>query len=384
MLRDTIFLRRLVLKKIFVFLAIAITTSLLFAVEVNINVGGKNEKFDVPIDVANLVNKNKSQIEDALRYHNVSKSDIDKAVTELNKVYDDILDEFGTLTPVTDVENGLNNFSKDLAPAISNAQLMQNVWAEAWLGKLVPGFHLGAGIDLGASQMKITALKDTAKAFGMSEVSDLPDSFVFPTVAGDVRLGGILLPFDIGASFMTIDSSRINALDEAISPMAFDFFTLGFDFRWAILQGKTWQPKFSVGAGYVFTKGGVGISSEEANANLNFKNHTAYLQAQLSKKLLFFIPYIGAKVAYTKSEVNWSATAQWNSIFDGNESDLGNLQNWGILPTEFSGGYDGWKIIPQVYGGFCLDFAIINLTFGIGWDFVDKLASGAFSFRLAW
>lgn len=372
------------MKKILAFLAIAITTSLLFAVEVNINVGGKDEKFDVPIDVANLVNKNKSQIEDALRQHNVSKSDIDKAVTELNKVYYDILDEFGTLTPVTDVENGLNNFSKDLAPAISNTQLMQNVWAEAWLGKLVPGFHLGAGIDLGASQMKITALKDTAKALGFDEVSDLPDSFAFPTVAGDVRLGGILLPFDIGASFMTIDSSRINALDEAISPMAFDFFTLGFDFRWAILEGKTWQPKFSVGGGYVFTKGGVDIVSDEANANLNFKNHTAYLQAQLSKKLLFFIPYIGAKVAYTKSEVNWSATAQWNSIFDGDAGELGNLQNWGILPTEFSGGYDGWKIIPQVYGGFCLDFAILNLTFGVGWDFVDKLASGAVNIRLAW
>lgn len=375
------------MKKILAFLAIAITTSLLFAVEktkVTIKVSGADQEFDVPIDVANLVNKNKSQIEDALRQHNVNKSDIDKAVTELNKVYDDILDEFGTLTPVTDVENGLNNFSKDLAPAISNAQLMQNVWAEAWLGKLVPGFHLGAGIDLGASQMKITALKDTAKALGFDEVSDLPDSFAFPTVAGDVRLGGILLPFDIGASFMTIDSSRINSLNEVIDPVKFDFFTLGFDFRWAILQGKTWQPKFSVGGGYVFTKGGVDIVSDEANANLNFKNHTAYLQAQLSKKLLFFIPYIGAKVAYTKSEVNWSASAQWDSIFEGDAGELGNLQNWGILPTEFSGGYDGWKIIPQVYGGFALDFAILNLTFGVGWDFVDRLASGAVNIRLAW
>lgn len=372
------------MKKIFVFLAIAISTSLLFAEKITIKVGGSDAEFDVPFDVANLVNKNKSQIEAALAEHGVSASQIQSAVNELNNVYDDFMKDFGTLTPLTDVENGLNNFSKDLAPAISNAQLMQNVWAEAWLGKLVPGVHLGAGIDLGASQMKITALKETAKAFGMSEISDMPDSFVFPTVAGDVRLGGIFLPFDIGASFMTIDSSRINALDEAISPMAFDFFTIGFDFRWAILEGKTWQPKFSVGAGYVFTKGGVGISSDEAAANLDFKNHTAYLQAQLSKKLLFFIPYIGAKVAYTKSEVNWSATAQWTSIFDGDDSELGNLQDWGILPTEFSGGYDGWKIIPQVYGGFCLDFAIINLTFGIGWDFVDRLASGSFSFRLAW
>ncbi len=374
------------MKKIILLFAIAITTSFLFAqnVDVNINVDGKSETFNVPIDVANLVNKNKAQIEAALAKNNVTKSQVDSAVKELNKTYKNLLKDFGTSTPLADVENGLNNFSGDLSVAISNAQLMQNVWAEAWLGKLVPGFHLGAGIDVGASQMKIGALKETAKALGINEVSDLPDSFAFPTVAGDIRLGGILLPFDIGASFMTIDSSRINTIDELISPMSFDFFTLGFDFRWAILQGKTWQPKFSVGAGYVFTKGGVGIVSDEANANLNFKNHTAYVQAQLSKKLLFFIPYIGAKVAYTKSEVNWGATAQWSSILGGSETEFGNLADWGILPTEFSGGYSGYKIIPQVYGGFCLDFFILNLTFGVGWDFVDRLASGAVNIRLAW
>lgn len=372
------------MKKIFVFLAIAVSTSLLFAEQVSITITASDgsTSINVPVDVANLYYKNQHQIDEALK--KVTKDQITTAVKELNDVYDDILSDFGTLTPLTDVEKGLNNFSKDLAPAISNAQLMQNVWGEAWIGKLVPGVHMGAGIDVGASQMKITALKETAKALGINEVSDLPDSFAFPTVAGDVRLGGILLPFDFGVSFMTFDSSRINALDEAISPMQFDFFTLGFDFRWAILEGKTWHPKFSVGGGYVFTKGGVDIVSDDANANMSFRNHTAYIQAQLSKKLLFFIPYIGTKVAYTKSKVNWSATAQWKSIFDGNESELGNLQNWGILPTEFSGGYDGWKIIPQVYGGFCLDIFILNLTFGVGWDFVDRLASGAVSVRLAW
>lgn len=372
------------MKKIPAFFAIAITTSLLFAETVTIKINGNNENFEVPLDVANVVKKNKLQIEASLAEHNVSATEVHNAVNELNDVYDSLLEDFGTDKPLTDVENGLNTFSKDLAPAISNAQLMQNVWAESWLGKLVPGVHMGAGVDVGASQMKITALKETAKALGVSEISDIPDSFLFPTVAGDVRLGGILLPFDIGASFMTIDSSRINMLDDAISPMQFDFFTLGFDLRWAILQGKTWHPKFSIGAGYVFTKGGIGMVGDEASANMDFKNHTVYVQAQISKKLLFFIPYLGAKVAYTKSEVNWSAAAQWSGILGGDAGEFGKLQDWGILPTEFSGGYSGHKIIPQVYGGFALDFFIFNLTFGVGWDFVDRLASGAVNIRLAW
>ena len=127
-LRDTIFFRRLILKKIFVFLAIAITTSLLFA-ETSIRLNGID--YSVPDDVANLYYKNQHQIDNALK--GVNNNEIKDAIDEINRVYKDILDDFGTLTPLTDVENGLNNFSKDLAPAISNAKLIQNVWAEACL-----------------------------------------------------------------------------------------------------------------------------------------------------------------------------------------------------------------------------------------------------------
>lgn len=367
------------MKKILALFVIALMTSLLFARKMTVN----GWEVDVPDDLADLVEKNLPQIEDALKENNVTKDQLESAVKE----YEKLAENFNTATPVGDVTKGLDKFSGDLADAIANAQLMQNVWAEAWLGKLVPGFHIGAGLDVGASQMKITALKDTAKALGMDGLSELPDSFAFPTVAGDVRLGGIVLPFDFGVSFMTIDSSRISKLDDVLSSigdgMKFDFLTLGFDFRYALLQGDRGLPKISLGAGYVFTRGNLDFAGDEATANLDFKKHTVYLQAQMSKKLLFFIPYFGVRVAYTKSEINWSASANWDNILPA-DGDFAGLQDWGILPTEFAGGYQGYKIIPQVYGGFCLDFFIFNLTLGAGWDFVDRLGSAAVSVRLAW
>ena len=384
------------MKKFLALFVIALMTSLLFAKSIRVKVGGEYVDVDIPDDFAGLIEGNLSQIEEALEREGVSKDDLLNAVDDFNDVYKDLVNDFGTATPVGDVTKGLDKFSGDLADAIANAQLMQNVWAEAWLGKLVPGFHIGAGLDVGASQMKITALKDTAKALGMDGLSGLPDSFAFPTVAGDVRLGGIVLPFDFGVSFMTIDSSRISKLDDLLSSigdgMKFDFLTLGFDFRYALLQGDRGLPKISLGAGYVFTRGNLDFASDEASANLNFKKHTVYLQAQISKKLLFFIPYFGARVAYTKSEINWSASANWENILPGGsdvgsgegEFGLSDLQSWGILPTEFAGGYQGYKIIPQVYGGFCLDFFIFNLTLGAGWDLVDRLGSAAVSVRLAW
>lgn len=373
------------MKKFLALFVIALMTSLLFARSITVN----GWVVDVPDDVADLVEKNLPQIEDALKEHNVTESQLQSAVEQLNEYYDDLVESFGTGSPLGDVTKGLDRFSSDLADAIANTQLMQNVWAEAWLGKLVPGFHLGAGLDVGVSQMKITALKDMAKALGMDGLSELPDSFAFPTVAGDVRLGGIILPFDFGFSFMTIDSTRINKLDEVLSSvgdgMKFDFLTLGFDFRYALLQGDRGLPKISLGAGYVFTRGNLDFAGDEASAGLDFNKHTAYLQAQISKKLLFFIPYFGARVAYTKSKVNWRVSAEWDSILpDADDGLFGDLKDWGIFPTEFAGGYQGYKIIPQVYGGFCLDFFIFNLTLGAGWDFVDRLGSVAVSVRLAW
>lgn len=366
-------------KTLFFTMLFALASAFTFAESVTIKVGGSNETFDLPSDVANLVRQNQAQIETELEKHNITKDQVQSAVGELNNIYSSM-----SYQPLGVSTKGLDNFSEDLAASIANAQLMQNVWAEAWIGKLIPGFHMGIGVNVGAAELKIDTLKETAKALEIDSMNDLPNSFAFPTVAADLRLGGILLPFDVGVSYMTIDSTKISKLNTAISPLSFDFYTIGVDARWAICQGKGLAPKISIGAGYVYTKGGVNIDGDEANAGLNFTSKNIYAQAQISKKLLFIVPFAGAKLSYVKSDVNWNVNAHWANILDGNTSELGNLEEWEILPKNFSGGYNDTNLIPQVYGGIGLDLFVINLNVAVGYDFSNKLLSAAANFRIAW
>lgn len=126
----------------------------------------------------------------------------------VNEAYENIKDYIPTDSPFTVAENGLNDFCDDLADVIPNSQTQQNVYAEAWIGKLFPGFHFGAGVNAGVSALDVSTLKDAALALGVDDVKDINDTLVFPTITVDARLGGIILPFDIGVTAMSIDTSR--------------------------------------------------------------------------------------------------------------------------------------------------------------------------------
>ena len=344
---------------------------------------------DVPDEIASLVLDNQEKIQQALLKNNVTAADLQDAVGEVRKAYDALISD-GTLktgTPYTTTVNGLNSFSELLGDVIPNSQGQQNVWANAWIGTLAPTpLHFGFGINAGATKLDLSALIQTADALGIS-MSGIPSTLVWPTVTADIRLGGIKLPFDIGFICMSLDSSMLNG---KIDPVDFDFLAIGGDFRYALVKGLTGiKPRISLGAGYYFTRAGVEIKNDEADAGMKLKTHSIFLSAQASAKLLFFVPFIGTRVMFTNFNVDWSVRAKWESILASSSTDSGKLSDaasWGILPDEFSGGssygfFD--NVRPIIYGGFSLDIAVIDLTFSVSYDFISKLPSGAFSFRFA-
>lgn len=273
------------------------------------------------------------------------------------------------------VTAGLNGFCDDLSRTIPNTQLVQNVWAEAWIGKFIPGFHIGAGVNAGVAKLEIGELKNAAEVLEI-DMSDFGDSLVFPTITADLRLGGILFPFDFGFTVMKLDSTKISALDDAISPVAFDFFTIGFDARWAFLDGEGWLPKISAGAGYAYTKGSFGMAESGNSANLDFRSSMFYLQGQVSKKLLFFVPFVGVKLGFASSDVDWDVCATWD--VDAGGTSYSSEEN-------FSGsGGGGIQFIPNFCAGFCLDFFVVNLTASAGYDLASGLWNAALSLRIAY
>lgn len=368
--------------------AFAFAASGLFAKPLTVKGVDGEITIDIPDDFYNLVSGRVDEINNALSENGVKKSQISNAADKVNEAYVNIKKYIPTDSPFTVAENGLNDFCDDLADVIPNSQTQQNVYAEAWIGKIFPGFHFGTGVNAGVSALDVSTLKDAALALGVDDVKDINDTLVFPTITVDARLGGIILPFDIGITAMSIDTSKIGAVDEAIDPVAIDFFTLGADIRYAIFQGGFMRPKWSVGAGFYYTKGGVDVDDDSAKASLDFKSTTFMVNTQASIKLLCLVPFIGGRAMFSKTSVDWKVNADWASII-AEESDtyydgVADALKWGILPSSFSGSSSGFSVYPQVFGGIGLDLLFLNLTVSGSYDIASKIPSAAVSVRVAW
>lgn len=372
-------------------MACAFAASGLFAIDYKqITVKGVDGEvtINIPDDVYNMVSGRVDEINNALLENGVKKSQITNAADMVNEAYVNIKDYIPTDSPFTVAEDGLNDFCDDLVDVVPNSQTQQNVYAEAWIGKIFPGFHFGAGVNAGVSALDVSALKDAALALGVEDVKDINDTLVFPTITVDARLGGIILPFDIGVTAMSIDTSKMGAVDEAIDPVAINFFTVGADIRYAIFEGGFMRPKWSVGAGFYYTKGGVDVDDDSAKASLDFKSTTFMVNTQASIKVLCLVPFIGGRALFSKTSVDWKVKADWASII-ADEADTyydGVLDalTWGILPSSFSGSSSGFSVYPQVFGGIGLDLLFLNLTVSGSYDIASKIPSAAVSVRIAW
>ncbi len=325
----------------------------------------------IPKDVYNMISGSIDDISSALIENKVGKIDLQSVVDSVNEAYANMGDYIGVDEPFTVITNGLNGFCTSLSDTLANAQTTQNVWAESWIGHLFPGIHLGAGVNVGVSTMDISPLKDVALALGVDDLGDLPDNFVFPTITLDARLGGLVLPFDIGFTVMSVDTSSLGDVKDWIDPIYFDYFTFGFDVRYTLFERDKMKPRWSVGAGFYYTKGSVGFEDESSQASLDFNTQTVMLSTQFSAKFLCLVPFVGVRTLFSKSNVCWKVGADWANIIADESSEyyegLEYAMSWGLLPKSFGGkGGSDFSFHPQIYGGLGIDLLVCNLTISDG------------------
>ncbi|WP_443736166.1 hypothetical protein [Treponema sp.] len=339
----------------------------------------------------------------------------------------------------TEIANGLNAFAGNILVAAPQAATQQNVWADAYIGKLFPSLppHFGVGISLGGTKMDMTGLKNAATAFegmindfvpdsGDSSITDqlkgtvdfgsIPDIFVMPTVSIDARIGGIFLPFDIGISAMmtnpslfSVDLSDPNSLTSMSAPMNFnafgfngsaDYLTLGIDVRYCVLDGGVILPKVSVGAGYNITKGSFGISSDksgvDANMNLSFNTQVIYVQAEVSKSIMIATVFGGARALVSNTSTSWAWNINGTKSLGGNNliisgEDSGSCNADTTSSTYQDGKWDFSGVQPQLYAGVGFNFLVFQTSLSVCADirsfmdrtnYEDALWSGAFSFHV--
>lgn len=266
------------------------------------------------------------------------------------------------------LENSLNSLSKTVNNVIPNSTSQQNVYAEAWIGKLLPSIppHFAVGIETSVTKLDLSSLNDALTVFDMKGA--VPSSFVFPTISANCKIGGLFLPFDIGFSFMTINWKD---LVTSFKDIKMDYFTIGGDIRYALLKGDFLWPQVSIGAGYYYTKGSIGYQKDPAKVKLDFKSQILMANLQVSKTFLFFTPYVGFRGIFSKTDSTWL----WNVNADSYA--LGSLTGTNTVSTNF-----GNSFIPQVYGGFGLKLGVFELALNGSWDFKNQIWGAALSGRL--
>ncbi len=273
-----------------------------------------------------------------------------------------------------------NDMISEILP--ENSSLL-GVQPDANIGKFFPSIpmHFTAGTSFAGTFIKTETIKDAMIELsdGISETLkdgnatntfnidfDIPANIPAPTAAFTFRLGGIILPFDLGI-FGATTFNGIKDITFEDFKAGLDYTTLGFDVRYAVLDGAGLLPKFSVGGGYIYSNLSFdfeanksfttnadydidGIQKEysadlKSEVSLSSKTHTLFAQAQVSKKFIIFEPYIGTKLFVTKTinEYDWKYNTFVNGENQDNLSDSdknSETKNFGKdnISTQFFGG----------------------------------------------
>lgn len=363
------------------------------------------------------------------------------------------------------ISKGLNDFATELMYVIPETSTQQNVWADAFIGKVFPAFppHFGGGITIGGTLLNAEGVKlaadtmmtkvksitddfqENVQSLGLSKINNidysnmfdigkLPSKIFIPTATVDLRIGGLFLPFDIGVCAMMtnpnltdIDLSNPSSILSANGNLKFggskyngtiDYLTVGGDLRYAILEGDLILPKISIGAGYYYTTGSIGFNAKSekqtnftdslggntkqittAGINIAYNTQTAFVQLEVSKKILFMTIFGGARGIVSSSTNSWSwdfdthntnENEEVAKLFKAAASDSGTVSSGnGITDVYKKGKWDFSNIQPQVYAGVGFNFLCLQTTIGACADIsslyrtdkTDFIWSAFFSFR---
>jgi len=335
---------------------------------------------------------------------------------------------FSQTSSLSDLQETVNSFSEALAKSLAFNSTMGLNWSDAYIGKLfnLPP-HLGVGVTAGFTTIDFSSMNDLLSMFDVS----LPDSvnmggFPLPGYTLEARIGGFLLPFDIGVKFgyLNLTADTLNGLLQTdIQDFTMDYMLIGADIRYAIIGGKnslknsgknngknegknsvkkggkeTSPFKLSIGVGYNYLKGGIGMQVPGAtpltfnftdqsnvshtlnipapNLGLNWQTQSLDFKAQASLKIAIVTPYIGVGASYAKSSagynVNSNITVDGNPLDDNMKQIIKNFGINGIDDNGFSQTNEvtGWSF--RAFGGLSINVPFVKFDLTGMYDFISQ------------
>ena len=305
-------------------------------------------------------------------------------------------------TAASSVNSALDSLSASLVKSLPSMLSMINIYPDSYIGQLI-GLppHFAAGINTAFALVDISSMSSSlmsaAGNFGIdtSSFSNIPSYLPLPIITADLRIGGVILPFDLGVSVVALNKGMMTPLANAagigsyLDNATVNFLTLNGDFRYCVMKEGVIKPEISVGGGYTYSKGDLGYNYNDMLAmGFNYSTHIFYLDAQVSKKILFVTPFVGAKLMtdVTKVKYNWGVTGEteeYITSYNNMLSTVGysdyalSLANSGETSTKFFS-----RVMPQVYGGIGFSIFVVKINTVVGYDFYTKTPSGAINLRI--
>ncbi|GAB6089311.1 hypothetical protein [Spirochaeta dissipatitropha] len=335
------------------------------------------------------------------------------------------------------IVEGFEGFAGDVAKAMPFYSMIGLQWSHAHIGQLlrVPP-NIGVGVTLGATNMPLEALTKASQSLGkLSEGSDLDLLAAFPDEVRDLlesvgvplpaalieaRIGGFILPFDIGFKFSSINE-----------PMDVDFSTMlvGGDIRYRVIRGRLGLPTVSVGAGINHTSGNISLgelfgqdisldsvslpdpddwtqtrtydlSLSDPTIGFNWASTVVDFKVQASSNLLIFTPYIGAGLSRSKSTAGGGILTE--IVVSEDDTPLGpedveklqaaydeaREQNPGLPAVQFSGDQGisvqqeigAWD--ARIFGGASINLFMLKIDLGAMYGLLSGSFGGSIGMRI--
>lgn len=284
------------------------------------------------------------------------------------------------------------SFSESMSTALPFNSAIGLSWSDAYIGNLlgIPP-HFGVGIATGAVLVPIDGVKDMLDGLGVavpSVITGMNLGLPLPAAVVEGRIGGFILPFDIGLKGMMLTKD----MTKPIAGVGIEFLNVGADVRYALVKQNLLLPNVSVGIGYNYLKGeaaiptnvegitltlpdGTGPASTltfaPGDVGLRWSSQVIEAKAQVSKSLIIFTPYLGGAVSMSWSSIGGGLSTKVS--IDGTEPTqaqidaiVNQLKAAGKDVPEIS--KDGiWYTFPsnafslRLFGGFSVNILLLKL-----------------------
>jgi hypothetical protein len=313
----------------------------------------------------------------------------------------------------TEFEDTMSTFATGVAGTLASTATAAGLgWSPAYIGQFP---HLGVGVSLGASLLPYATVQPILDLVGVSlpaELASLQEyGLPIPAASIDARIGGFFLPFDIGVKVGYLPTSA----QDLLGAVQMDYLLVGGDVRFALLQDRGFVPALSVGVGYTYFKGRVGlpgvipgttdldvtefmnllgytgthsISLSEPDFAFEWQSNVIEAKAQLSKRLLLFIPHVGISAAYGISTAGGglASTLTYTSSDGYTDTDLQDAFEEAGYPAPSAEGFvvtaaaNGWSF--RVFGGLDIALLFLHLDVAGSYNLLTGSLGGSANVRI--